>query len=438
VTPVERLFGRHAEMVHDDGFRLLLAANAIGALGTALVSPVLDSLTGPFGVSTAAIGLLVTAVSAPSILLIPLSGALTDRFGRKPVLVAGLCCFGSGAAIAFTTDFRVALALRGLQGVGFAGVTPVIITCLGDLYDGDTEATAQGIRFGVSGLSQALFPAIAGLVVAASWRYPFLLYMLAFPVAAAVAVAFEEPTGSDPVPDDGGPAGDDDGGPAGTTDDGGSAADYVRELGRLATRRRVLAYLLARGIVVLPFIGFLTYNSIVVSRLQGGTPGQAGLLVALFSVVYAVAATQAGRVRAAADRPTLPLVGANLLVGGGLAGFALAPSVPVAGLAVAAMGVGVGLTFSLYRTIITGLAPTSLRGGLVSVGESGGRVVATATPLVIGAALSLAAPVVGSAAALRWTVVAAGLLAAGIGVGGVVVARFAPRVSHEAAADRDV
>jgi len=200
----------------------------------------------------------------------------------------------------------------------------------------------------------------------------------------------------------------------------------------------VLAYLLARGIVVLPFIGFLTYNSIVVSRLQGGTPGQAGLLVALFSVVYAVAATQAGRVRAAADRPTLPLVGANLLVGGGLAGFALAPSVPVAGLAVAAMGVGVGLTFSLYRTIITGLAPTSLRGGLVSVGESGGRVVATATPLAIGAALSLAAPVVGSAAALRWTVVAAGLLAAGIGVGGVVVARFAPRVSHEAAADRDV
>jgi MFS family permease len=421
VAPVDRLFGQHAGMVHDDDFRLLLAANAMGALGTALVSPVLDSLTGPFGVSAARIGLVVTAVAAPSIFLIPLSGLLTDRFGRKPVLVAGLLGFGGGGfAIAFTTDFAVVLALRALQGVAFAGVTPVIITSLGDLYDGDVEATAQGIRFGTSGLSQAFFPAVAGTVVVAAWQYPFYLYGLALPIAVAVALFFEEPA-RDVV--DGG-----EGGPTGR--------DYVVGVARLAGQRRALAYLLARGVVVLPFIGFLTYNSLVVSRLQGGTPGQAGLLVALFSVVYAVAATQAGRITARFERSTVPLVVANVLLGVGLAGFALAPSALVATPAVTAMGLGVGVTFSLYRSIITGLAPQQFRGGLVSLSESGGRVAATLTPVGIGAALAATEPALGPESALRWVVVGAGLAAAAVGVASVAVAHVAPPIP-DSMAERD-
>jgi MFS family permease len=448
VSLVDRLFGQHAGMVHDDDFRLLLAANAMGALGTALVSPVLDSLTGPFGVSAAQIGLVVTAVAAPSIVLIPLSGALTDRFGRKPVLVTGLLGFGGGGlAIAFTTDFAVVLALRALQGAAFAGVTPVIITCLGDLYDGDAETTAQGIRFGTSGLSQAFFPAVAGIAVAVAWQYPFFIYGVALPVAVAVALFFEEPTAASTTgveATDGGTDSTDGGtdstdGGTDSTDGGTDSTDggtdstrgYVVGLATIARRRRTLAFLLARSVVVLPFIGFLTYNSLVVSRLQGGTPGQAGLLVALFSVVYAVTATQSGRIAARFDRPTLPLVAANLALGGGLVVFVLAPSAVAAAPAVTAMGVGVGVTFSLYRSIITGLAPQSFRGGLVSLSESGGRVAATVAPVGIGGALALAEPSLGGEAALQWVVAAAGLFSAGVGVASVAVAHLAAPVPAE-------
>lgn len=130
ITLVGRLFGRNTSVVHDDEFRLLLTANTIGALSTVLVSPILNSFTDPLGVSAAEIGLLVTAVAAPSIFLISIFGVLADRmaYGRKPVLVAGLRVFGGGgAAIALTTDFWAVLALCGLQGVGFTGVTPIII-----------------------------------------------------------------------------------------------------------------------------------------------------------------------------------------------------------------------------------------------------------------------------------------------------------------------
>ncbi len=402
-------------MISDDDFRLLLAANAMGALGTALISPVLNSLTDPFNVSAAEIGLLVTAIAAPSIVLIPLSGLLTDRVGRKPVLIGGLLCFGGGGlAIAFTTEFRIALVFRVVQGVGFAGITPVIITALGDLYEGDSEATAQGIRFGVSGLSQAIFPAIAGIVVGFAWQYPFLVYGLAIPIALLMATFFREP--ADTVRTD--------------PNDQSFEGRYVVQLTRLVSHPRVVAYVVARGIVVLPFISFLTYNSLIISRLQDGSAGQAGLLVALFSIVYAITSMQAGRIAARFARTTVPLVSANVLLGGGLAAFALSRSVLTAALPVVAMGIGVGVTFSLYRSIITGLAPQQFRGGLVSIAESGGRLVATVSPIAIGVTLARVEPVLGPESALRWIVVAAGLLAATIGVTSVMLAHISPSVSE--------
>ena len=87
------LIGQHVAIVRDSDFKVLLVANAMGALGTALISPVLNSLNEPFGVSTDEIGLLVTAVTAPAIMLIPVSGLLADRVGRKSVLIVGLLCF---------------------------------------------------------------------------------------------------------------------------------------------------------------------------------------------------------------------------------------------------------------------------------------------------------------------------------------------------------
>jgi MFS family permease len=111
------LFGQNHGVLTDPNFQLILLANLAAPLGTALVSPLLDSLTTPFGVSSTNVGLMVTMSTAPGIFIIPLSGFLTDYYGRKPVLLFGLLLFGSaGTAIAFTTDFRVALGLRALQG----------------------------------------------------------------------------------------------------------------------------------------------------------------------------------------------------------------------------------------------------------------------------------------------------------------------------------
>lgn len=216
----EALFGADATVVRDSNFRLLLGAGVLGALGTSLISPILDSLIDPLGTNSANIGLMISAFTAPAIVLIPVSGTVADRYGRNPVLVAGLLLFGTaGRAIAFAEEFQVVLALRCLQGIGYTGIIPIIITSIGDAYDSDEEAAAQGIRIATSGLSQVIFPIVVGIVIVAGWQYPFLIYAIAIPVALLTLVWFDEPTKRSNV------------GPNAESD-----ASNVRELLRLLTR----------------------------------------------------------------------------------------------------------------------------------------------------------------------------------------------------------
>ncbi|MFB6107154.1 MAG: MFS transporter [Halobacteriaceae archaeon] len=430
------VLGEGADVVDDERFRLLMLANITAPMGPALVAPLLDSLTGVYGVSGATVGLMVSAYSAPAIVLIPLAGVVADRYGRKPVLVAGLVLFGlGGVAIAFTTDFRAVLACRLLQGVGGSGIVPIVITSLGDVYAGPREAAAQGFRFTVSGLSQTVFPAVAGFLVVLSWRYPLALYGLAVPIAAVVWRYLPEPrdartpaepgaataaepgaaTAAEPGAATAAEPGADD---ARETDAGGG----VRELGRFAVGPRALPLLLAYGLPGFLYFGFLTYVSIVVGRVVGGTPGEAGLIVAVASLAYAASASQTGRVAAAFDREAVPLVGANLTMAAGYVAVAFAPSVAVVGVGAALLGAGFGIGQSLYRSLVTALAPESLRGGFVSLAESMLRIGITVAPPVLGAGVALLAPSVGPVGAIRWTLLVAGVVAAGLAVGLVLAA----------------
>jgi MFS family permease len=435
VSGFETLLGENAQAVRDRSFQVLLLANLTSPLGPALVSPLLDTLTGVYGVSEAEIGLLIAAYTAPGIFVIPVVGVLADRYGRKPLLAAGLLLFGcAGVALSLTTDFRAVLALRVLQGVGGAAIVPVIITSIGDLYVGATEATAQGLRLSTSGLTQAVFPAIAGVLVVLAWQYPLLLYAIAVPIAIVVLVRLEEPRGAR---SDGGRdvEGHDSGAGVETGRDGadgnesGNASDGAASLLRLAVRRPVLAVLAGRGIPGFCYFGFITYNSIVVVRVLGGSPAQAGLLVTLGSVSYAVSASQAGRVTARFRSRRPPMIGMFLALGAGLGVVAVAPSVLLSGVGVVLLGVGFGTLGSLYRSIVTGIAPESLRGGLVSISESVGRVGITVVPVVMGLLVAALTPAVGLETAVRLTLVAVGVASAVAGIGSVLLGDVDPRAT---------
>ncbi|QUO48715.1 MFS transporter [Halorubrum ruber] len=434
--------GADSGIVRERPFQLLLLINVLPPLGTALLSPVLGSLVEPLGASTANIGLMMSAFTAPSIFVIPIAGVVSDRYGRRPVLLFGLVWFGlTGTAIAFVSTFGAALALRALQGIGFAALTPIIITSLGDLYAGTKEATAQGLRFTGSGLSQTAFPLAAGVLVGMAWQYPFLLYAVAFPIAAVVYLYFEEPldeaggVGDEAggVGDEAGGVGDEAGGVGDEAGEGGEAGIRAQlgDMRGLVAQRRAWTMVVARGSANVAWFGFLTYNSILVVDVLGHTPAEAGALAALASLTYALAATQAGRIAEAFDDRLYPLLALNLSMGAGLGLAFLARSLAVAAVGVALMGVGFGLVLSIYRSVITALPPPDLRGGLVSLGEGSGRAAATATPVVMGIAVALATRPLGFEAAVRAVGVGAGVVGAGVGIACLLLMSASPPIRTE-------
>lgn len=409
---VAQLFGKDAAIVRENEFQLLLLSTIFPILAAGIVSPVLDSVIGPFGTTPANIGLMISFVTAPAIVFIPFAGVLADRYGRKPILTGSLLLFGAtGTAIVATTDFRVVLGLRFLQGVGYSGIAPVITTSIGDMYEGERETTGQGLRMGVNGISGFVFPLVAGALITIAWQLPFLLYALAIPVAFVVHRWFEEPVDRTRSTRE------------------GDRRRYWRNLLEILAQRRALALVAGRALPVIIWMAFLTYNSLIVVRILGGTAFQAGVLAAVGNLVFAFVGSQTGRIAAAFDSPFRPLLLGNSLLGGGLVVVLFAPNVAGAVLGITIAGVGFGIMITLYRSITTRLSKPRLRGGIVSVAAAGSRLSATVTPIAMGAVIAYSEPTMGLAAAIRL----AGLGAVAVGAGGgvlcLLVAYHSPEVS---------
>jgi MFS family permease len=408
VSRLESFFGTEASILSDEQFQLLLLVNLFPVMGLSYLSPILNSLIEPLGASVENIGLVISLFTLPAIFVIPIAGLVADAIGRKPIIFVSLLVLGiSGVLIAFTTEYKLVLLLRFLQGIGFGGLLPIVITSIGDLYSGSTEATAQGFRLAVSGVSSTIFPVLAGFLVVLSWRYPFIIYLLAVPVAVSFLLLYEEPISTS----------------VSMTDlrldsltSSSELVRYVGELRALLMQSHVLALVVARTLPNVIWTAFLTYNSIIVIQLSGGSPSHAGLLVAAGSVTYAFSASQAGRVALLFGNRFIPLLLSSTSLMIGFVIILLVSRIGIVTVGVVIMAVGFGLSLALYRSVITSIPSTDHRGGVVSIAEAGGQITNTLTPIVLGLGLSVLTPRLAFETALRVVCLTAALVA---GFGGV-------------------
>lgn len=366
----ETVFGEEGAVGTEVEAQAMTAASATLALGVVVVSPLMVDLADQFAVSTGRVGLLITAFTAPPVVLIPVMGVLADRVGRKPVLVPGLVLYGlAGAAIGLATSFEAALALRVLQGVGFSAAMPLTITVLGDLYAGNREATVQGMRTAGNFISNLVGPTLAGVLLLASWRYPFALFLAALPIAAwawAALPAVDPPGGS-------------------------SLRGYVASLAALLrdpAMALVMASFLLRYVL---FYGYLTYVSVLVLQGVGLSAVAAGLAVSIKSLGSIVGSTQVGRLGASWPLSLL-IAGAFALSGAGIAlsGLVLAPTALVAGALL--LGVGDGVCGPVQKSLVSGLAPTRLRAGAISSASTFQNVGKASVPVLLAGAIVTVGP----------------------------------------------
>ncbi|MER5764695.1 MFS transporter [Streptomyces sp. NPDC002082] len=122
-------------------------------------------------------------------LLLPL-GALGDRLGRKPTLIAGLAVFGIASALAgLAPSAEVMLAARLLSGVGAAMIMPITLAVITSTFPEEQRGRAIGVWTGVAGGGGILGMFLsAALVDVANWRYLFVLPVALVIVALGMAL----------------------------------------------------------------------------------------------------------------------------------------------------------------------------------------------------------------------------------------------------------
>jgi DHA1 family bicyclomycin/chloramphenicol resistance-like MFS transporter len=111
-------------------------------------------------------------------------GPLADRFGRKPVLAAGIALYGLfGLLCAFAGSFALLIAGRAAMGASAAVTRVLVVAMVRDLFEGEAMARVMSLVFMVFMLVPVLAPNIGqAILLFASWRAIFL-------VLAAYAVA---------------------------------------------------------------------------------------------------------------------------------------------------------------------------------------------------------------------------------------------------------
>jgi len=173
---------------------ILLSIVVVDLIGFGIVMPVLPFYARDFGVTATTLGLLMMSYAAAQFVCAPLWGRLSDRVGRRPVILfsvagtsASLLFFGLAESILWLFVARV------LAG-GFAANVSVASAYISDVTNEDERTRWMGMLGASFGVGFILGPIIGGLLSPLGYRVPMLVAAgLAFINLIYAAFSLKEP-----------------------------------------------------------------------------------------------------------------------------------------------------------------------------------------------------------------------------------------------------
>jgi DHA1 family tetracycline resistance protein-like MFS transporter len=323
----------------------------IDLVGFGIVIPFLPLYAEEFGPSPVVFGLLMASYSAMQFLFAPILGRLSDRYGRRPVLLLSLAGSVAGYLLfAFAGSLTMLFASRIIDGISGGNISTAQAV-IADITDERDRTKGMGIIGAAFGLGFICGPALAAVLVSiAHWLPGVAAATTSATALVLVAVGLPETRR--------------------TQDDAG-----LRPQPRLGSLRRVVGYPLVGACLALVFLiifAFSNFETTFAQLLRFRFAMSLSSVGWMFVYAGALGAlVQGGLVGRLAQRFGEP----RLIVVGGSIAAAAAGALPFAGstprllLVLAALAVGHGLLAPSLSALTSRLVPSHEVGGVMGVSQ---------------------------------------------------------------------
>jgi MFS family permease len=277
-------------------FVVLYGSVLVATMGISMVSPLLPVYAEELGATGIWIGLTFSVFAVTQTITSPFVGGWSDRYGRKPFIIAGLLLY-LVAAIGYlvATELWHVIAFRALSGGGTSLIFSVARAYLGELTPAGQEGRWAGVFTTADIIGFGLGPLLAGVVrQALGFDAVFVGMALLMGSSATIVLAFLPPR------------------PLGS-EDGAEPRRAPTSPIRVALRERmVVALTLNWALISLSFGSTLSFLGVRLERLEMGA-GLIGLVFALEALASGVSQPFLGVLADRVDRRLLNAVGLLLL-----------------------------------------------------------------------------------------------------------------------------
>lgn len=153
---------------------ILFFTMVVVMIGFGIVIPIMPFYVEQMGANATQLGMLMAVFSIMQFIFSPMWGSISDRRGRKPVLLLGV--LGNALtmfAMGFATDYWMLFAARALAGVLSSATMPTAMAYISDSTDERARSGGMGIIGAAMGVGMVLGPGIGGWMSKISLAAPF-------------------------------------------------------------------------------------------------------------------------------------------------------------------------------------------------------------------------------------------------------------------------
>lgn len=329
----------------------------IMVLGNSMLIPVLPDIKSALNLTSLQVSLLITLFSIPAGIIIPFSGFLSDRYGRKTVIIPSLILYGLGGIVAvlasiFLKDaaYPGILAGRVLQGIGAAGTAPIAMALCGDLFSGKQRSKSLGIIESSNGMGKVISPVLGSAVGLITWYSAFIFFpIIVIPVVIGLWLLVKEPrVNKNKQPLD----------------------MYIKKFTKVFNEKKalLLSSYLSGSVALMVLFGVLFYLSEFLEQQYGVDGIRKGLVLSIPVLFMSATSFITGFIIKGKDNLMKILVVSGLIImTAALIFLPLSINVFLYFIAISVVGIGTGLVLPCLNTLITSAATIDERGLVTSL-----------------------------------------------------------------------